>query len=491
MKNLRVALITLVLLAMCLPVAGVSAEEAPVEKIVYAMLADPATMTDVNAVLEKMNAITRESIGVELELIFGYPKEPLQTTMQLMISGGEDLDLMMTDDNQYVDQISQNMLMPLGELYEQYGQGILEAYSDGLSFWLDNLYVNGEIYAIPIMKDPSYIRCFAMRADILAETGYTVDDIQEFADLEKVLAKVHELYPNMNCLVPYASLTCAMPACTAAYYNDLGDSFGVLVDETYNVVNLWTYEPFVEQLRLLNRWYQAGYILPYAATNPTPGEAWVREGNTFAYGKGVETFDYETAKNIFTKNCGYEMEVAYIQDPLLTSYDGTITIPSTSKHAAAAMKYVNELYTNHELMTLFYCGIEGTNYVLDETGRRDYPEGVDASNNTWTEQKVMAGNQLLTPPWNYQSETWRDDVMEFWKTVNVSPAMGFHFDYTGLETEYAAVTSVLAEYKQGLYNGVLDFDSAYPQFLAAMEEAGLNKIIEAKQAQLNEWAAAK
>ena len=180
------------------------------------------------------------------------------------------------------------------------------------------------------------------------------------------------------------------------------------------------------------------------------------------------------------------MEVAYIQDPLLTSYDGTITIPSTSKHAAAAMKYVNELYTNHELMTLFYCGIEGTNYVLDETGRRDYPEGVDASNNTWTEQKVMAGNQLLTPPWNYQSETWRDDVMEFWKTVNVSPAMGFHFDYTGLETEYAAVTSVLAEYKQGLYNGVLDFDSAYPQFLAAMEEAGLNKIIEAKQAQLNE-----
>ncbi|MED9958990.1 MAG: hypothetical protein UFE80_07325, partial [Christensenellales bacterium] len=73
MKNLRVALITLVLLAMCLPVAGVSAEEAPVEKIVYAMLADPATMTDVNAVLEKMNAITRESIGVELELIFGYP----------------------------------------------------------------------------------------------------------------------------------------------------------------------------------------------------------------------------------------------------------------------------------------------------------------------------------------------------------------------------------------------------------------------------------
>lgn len=455
------------------------------------MLADPATMTDVNAVLEKMNAITRESIGVELELIFGYPKEPLQTTMQLMISGGEDLDLMMTDDNQYVDQISQNMLMPLGELYEQYGQGILEAYSDGLSFWLDNLYVNGEIYAIPIMKDPSYIRCFAMRADILAETGYTVDDIQEFADLEKVLAKVHELYPNMNCLVPYASLTCAMPACTAAYYNDLGDSFGVLVDETYNVVNLWTYEPFVEQLRLLNRWYQAGYILPDAATNTTPGEAWVREGNTFAYGKGVETFDYETAKNIFTKNCGYEMEVAYIQDPLLTSYDGTITIPSTSKHAAAAMKYVNELYTNHELMTLFYCGIEGTNYVLDETGRRDYPEGVDASNNTWTEQKVMAGNQLLTPPWNYQSETWRDDVMEFWKTVNVSPAMGFHFDYTGLETEYAAVTSVLAEYKQGLYNGVLDFDSAYPQFLAAMEEAGLNKIIEAKQAQLNEWAAAK
>ena len=31
-------------------------------------------MTDVNAVLEKMNAITRESIGVELELIFGYPR---------------------------------------------------------------------------------------------------------------------------------------------------------------------------------------------------------------------------------------------------------------------------------------------------------------------------------------------------------------------------------------------------------------------------------
>lgn len=77
------------------------------------------------------------------------------------------------------------------------------------------------------------------------------------------------------------------------------------------------------------------------------------------------------------------------------------------------------------------------------------------------------------------------------KEARQSPASGFAFDSTNIATEQTAVTNVYDEYRKSLEFGFVDPEVAIPEMLQKMNSAGLQKIIEEKQAQLDAWAASK
>ena len=58
-------------------------------------------------------------------------------------------------------------------------------------------------------------------------------------------------------------------------------------------------------------------------------------------------------------------------------------------------------------------------------------------------------------------------------------------------TETAAVQSVYDEYRMSLECGVLDPETALPEMNEKMYAAGLQNIIDEKQAQLDEWLESK
>ena len=49
--------------------------------------------------------------------------------------------------------------------------------------------------------------------------------------------------------------------------------------------------------------------------------------------------------------------------------------------------------------------------------------------------------------------------------------------------------NVIAKYLTQLEYGTVDVDTVLPEFLKDLENAGMNKIIEENQRQLNEWLA--
>ena len=53
-----------------------------------------------------------------------------------------------------------------------------------------------------------------------------------------------------------------------------------------------------------------------------------------------------------------------------------------------------------------------------------------------------------------------------------------------METEAAAIANVYAEYGFNLMSGAVDPEVALPQFLAKLEEAGVNEFVAEAQAQL-------
>lgn len=69
--------------------------------------------------------------------------------------------------------------------------------------------------------------------------------------------------------------------------------------------------------------------------------------------------------------------------------------------------------------------------------------------------------------------------------------MGFAFDSADYTTQYTAVRNVLTQYLPGIYCGSVDPDTEVPKMLEALNAAGYQDILNAKQAQLDAWVAAK
>ena len=73
-----------------------------------------------------------------------------------------------------------------------------------------------------------------------------------------------------------------------------------------------------------------------------------------------------------------------------------------------------------------------------------------------------------------------------------SKALGFTFNSENVKTELAAVNSVRSQYRMLIECGLADPDSGIiEEYVAKMKEAGVDKIIAEKQAQLDAWLAKK
>ena len=68
-----------------------------------------------------------------------------------------------------------------------------------------------------------------------------------------------------------------------------------------------------------------------------------------------------------------------------------------------------------------------------------------------------------------------------------SKFVGYTFDSSSVSTEVSAVSAVIGKYAPALECGTVDPEQMIPEFLNALEAAGMNKIIEENQKQLDAW----
>ena len=148
------------------------------------------------------------------------------------------------------------------------------------------------------------------------------------------------------------------------------------------------------------------------------------------------------------------------------------------------MKFLNLTYTDPEIANLIIWGIEGRDYVLDENGNAAYPEGQDATTVPYTAQIScgVVGNQFI----QYLPVGSSYESLE---TADVSPAMGFSFDSSNYTTQYTAVRNVLTQYLPGIFCGSVDPETEIPKMVEALNAAGYQDILTAKQEQLDAWLA--
>lgn len=444
---------------------------------------------DMGLVQDEINKISEKEIGVHVTI------EPIAvgdyaTQVNLMFASGEELDIVQALTTNFTAWYANGSLTPIDSELETYGQGIIEAVGQNM---LEAGKIDGKQYGITTNRDLAKGYGFAFRTDLLDKYGIDASSMKTLDDVEAALAIIKEKEPD---IIPLTFSTEKTMLFGSVQYgvDPLGDYLGVLMDMTddnFKVENLFESDRYKEFVTTMHDWYEKGYIQSDAPTSSEIGATLMRSGGAFG-----ENVNYKAGLETQLKTeTGYDMTVVNLY-PADTSTSTVQTlqycIAQNSEHPDKAIQFLNLLYTNADVANLLAWGIEGKHYVKTEDGHITFPEVVDATNSGYNlVQGWLVGNQFITDVWEGDDLNVWEKMDEFNKSATVSKAMGFTFDNAPVKTEYAACSAVLTQYRVALECGAMDPDQTLKEFNDALYAAGLQKIMDEKQKQLDEWAAGK
>ncbi|WP_238327623.1 ABC transporter substrate-binding protein [Paenibacillus gorillae] len=441
---------------------------------------------DMLEVQDEMNKITKAKINATVKLM-PIAMSAWQQQTNLMLTGNEKIDLMFTSSLfNYSLLAAQGQLNPLDELLDKYGEGIKEALDPAQ---LAASQINGQTYAVTPVRDLASDYGILMRKDLLDQYNIDSSNIDSLDDLNAVFQAIKENEPN---IVPLVAKNPGTAPFNAGYitYDSLGGGVGVLpnYDNNLKVVDFYETKEYADQLSILRRWFEKGFMLKDGGTSKQDGREMVKAGKAFAYFSNLKPGSEIEA----SRKSGKEMIAVRLTDAYTTtdSITGMMwSIPKNSQDPSRAMMLLNLLYSDKQLYNLMTWGIEGKHYVKKSDNVIDYPSGVDIQNLGYNfGTPYMFGNQFLSYTWTVEDPDIWSKMDEFNKTAKKSKALGFSFNIEKVKTELAAVNNVLTEYRVGLESGALDPNTNLPKFIEKLKAAGSDTIVSEKQKQLDEWA---
>lgn len=458
--------------------------EIPTIKVVTM---NPGTIADNTAVMEKVNEITREKIGVEVEITTLDMGQYFQQYFMLT-SGGEDMDLIASYYDIAVSAAKQSAFMDLHDLLDEYGSDYKALFSE--EDW-KGAEMNGNLYGLPTKHAMGTRIGFEYDKDLADELGIDVSNVKTVEDWTAVLEQVHAARPDVTGIVS------AMGGGTIGSFfknvnkwDGLIDNLGVVMyDNPDEVVNLYETDTYKELCTIAYEWNQKGYVQSDAATTTDTFENLVKTGKAFSTFTTCSLGDEETLTAKTGKNIGF---VQIDDSHKITS--GLVVnqwnISTNAKNPEAAMKFLNLLATDAELETLINYGIEGTDYQVLEDGTLDYVNGQDASSvNYHLNIAQVLPNYFAMPTWTGSLMDAEEKAEEINNNAIASPAYGFIFDSTNVSNEVTACANVVQQYSNALECGSVDPATVLPEFISALKEAGIDSIITEKQAQYEKFLA--
>lgn len=457
------------------------------------------------AVQDALNEYTIPKYHIEVEFLpLSYAD--YQQTIQLMISGGDDLDVMPIYFPYASSWINMNGVVDMNQFMDSAdGQAIIDTLGEA------NAYVgsmNGVLYGFPAQKESVDIGGLCMRADICDALGITEEyglgsnqdeytgKVYDWSVATEIFEKVHEAYPDMTVLYQQGSATNIN---RLGWFDPLADNFGVLEwekdHETTEVVNFYETETFRNSATLLAEWYDAGYIYQDALTDTQGAATMMKAGNTFSYITSIKP-GFLTEANAAN---GTECYAMYFGNQIEGGYSTTNVcffntgIATNSTDPEMAFKFITALYTDATVMNIWQYGIEDVNYQVLDDGTAYFVDGEDSSNYAYHQNTGWCmGNQFNSYVWNdgTKSTDYWQELSDYNKWASYSPAYGFLWDSTDYSTEMTALTNALNTYLPALTCGSVGtagLDETIDALNEALYAAGLQKVMDAKQEQLNAW----
>lgn len=482
------------------------------EKITMLVLGNKPTNGRYQNMLKELNKKFQEK-GVNAELDFFYVEwadwQTQYNTQLIAGDGSVDLITTATDWLYAWENSGKGAFLELTDdlLKENAPKTFEQVEKDG--DWDVVKYSDGKVYFIPEDNYTQFTNHgFFYRGDWAEEAGFKDGEITKFEDFtvyfQYVLDNKEDVIPwdvtGANASVSPVPID-AYVAGHAKYQNLLGLSAGnyglwnTTEDEPYTITSaLMESDEWVEGAKLAKEWNDMGVwredVLNY--DGDTREEFFSGQSATDQH--HAQTFYGSIYDNMTKRQEGSNPKFFYWGQENGNVFrdiktHGAMAVSASSKHPELALQVYDLIRNDEECYRLINYGIEGTDYVVTDDGKLDYPEGYDSTKDA-LEANFWGGrmdefelDKTTDMPTKHEMI---DDLMENSKNY---PYENLIFNKDQIESYQAGFASILAEYIPQFSAGKFDdVEGKVKEMRQKIKDAGYDEVKEMLQKDMDEWA---
>lgn len=478
MKKIISLVLTFVILLGCLFISGCGKKDAvsvdEVVKLTWLLPGDQ--QPDIASVTEKINEITREKIGAEVE--FQYIDTGAYTErMKMNMASGLDFDLCFTGYvNSYLDAVNKEGLLDITDLLDEYAPSLKKALPD---YAWEVAEVGGRIYAVPNLQIFAPQESLIIFKDIADKYDFDFSTVKEMEDLAPYLEMVKN---GENGIFPYNANRSGVNFWTQNTYEEITSGIVIRTDGSSKEVEfIWDTPEYQKGAKTLNEWFKKGYIRSDALAAGDDTQDFV--AGRFAVGTaGWKPGAVEQSKEKYKRDLMMiPMQNAYLKKSnCLAAMTG---IGYCSKYPEKSIKLIELVNTDKDLYNLICFGIEGKHYELNEEGK--VKKIADSGYNPNADWKF--GNQFNAYLLEGQQDGLWEETAELNLSAEQSPLLGFVLNTDPIKAIISQISAVNGEYSRVVANGAKDPAEYMDEYKAKLKAAGIDKLKEEVQKQVDEY----
>lgn len=471
----------------------------------YFVTANQYNDQEMAAVEDAANALIAKSVGAKIAFHTATPADA-PNKISLLIQSGESCDLISFGTFTPIQPaITAGGIIPLETLLPQYAPTVWSNFSQ--QAWNSTKQADGHIYgALDFQIGGVSGAAMWVRKDLVDKYHFDWQKATKPEDWEPFF---DEILKNEKGITPLIS---SDPFWGRAWWpnqhgydpistaigakGDFGGSIGVKMDDpTRTVVSVADTPEYREAVTLNRSWYLKGY---YLKTPPADAEMGSIRGN-LGFAAFYVPFGGFSSTSAMSKNewAGVPIITAFVQSPLvktLVSSGSSYGVCKTSKHPDLAVKFIEAMNTNADLLNLLNYGIQGKDWVWqDQTNKViTLPSGVTGTNVGWNPNTYWQfGDQRLMYLTSHDDIGLADKVAAAKKTATLSNMAGFVLDTSQIESEIANISSAATQYCDPVDKGLVDVDTGIKACQNGLKAAGMDQLLAEVQKQINAWAASQ
>lgn len=483
---------------------GTAIDTSQHQTIKFVVLGNRPTNGRLEKMLEQLNAILTEKVNAELDLQY-VEWADWQTQYNLLLASGDSSIDLITTATDWLDawpNTKKGSFMPLSEdMIKTYAP---KTYASVTAEEWDKCSYDGQIYLIPENHYTQYTNHgIFYRGDWAKEAGLTT--VNNFTDLGKYFQYVKD---NKSNVIPWDVAGVAAKGNTlAGGYIESNTSniniegvpiglsalfYGVSKDDEYTVTCPYmegsTFEDFAVMMK---QWADAGYWREDVLNYEGETKELFLVGSTGAYEYHTQMYVTDVRPNMDIKQPGSETQMFSFSQPsknlVKTSIThGCLAINANSEHAERALMVYDLLRNDEACYRLINYGIEGSDYVINDAGELDRPDGWDQSIDALESNYWCGRNDDL----ELVNARFYDGIPEIYADYDTYaidyPYGKFVFDNSNVSTQIAAMADVCANYIPRIAFGKVDDPKAMvAEFREKLKAAGYEDVLKEVQTQLN------